>query len=166
MKQVLPYDSTNLTNSGVIAHEDVSGSVLAGSIYAETVQITNHINNIGGIETIELIPAGSYEMPSVRLNSDTQNYVREIANRKYRGGPDEIIGYVTRLLPNRLLAEIKLGPSRYVKVGLDKEHFEFVRYMTTEEHELRFTGRPIIKLGKDLSTFQEFEAETVEIVET
>jgi len=63
------------------------------------------------------------------------------------------------------LAEIKLAPSRYVKVGLSEEDFDFVRYKTSSEQQLRFKGRPVVRLGKDLNTFQEFEAESVEIDE-
>jgi len=148
-----------------IQARDVEGSVLVGAIYAETVQITNHINNIGGIDSIELIPSSTLNISSVKLTPETQTYVREIANESYRGEPDEIVGYVTKMSPNRLLAEIKLAPSRYVKVGLSEEDFDFVRYQTVAEQQLRFKGRPVVRLGKDLSTFQEFEAESVEINE-
>jgi hypothetical protein len=104
-------------------------------------------------------------MPPVKLTTETQTYVRSIANESYRGEPDEIVGYITRLYPNRLLAEIKIKPARYVKVGLSEENFDFVRYKTVAEQQLRFKGRPVVHLGKDLSTFQEFEAESVEIHE-
>lgn len=40
-----------------------------------------------------------------------------------------------------------------------------MRYKTETEQQLRFKGRPVVRLGKDLSTFQEFEAESVEIDE-
>lgn len=141
---------------------DVQGSVLVGAIYAETVQITNHINNIGGIESIEIIPSMSLDVLPVTLTGDTQKYVREIANEGYRGELEEIIGHVTRLLPNRLVAEIKVAPSRYVKVGLTEEDFRFVRYRTEPEQRLRFKGFPIVRLGKDSSSFNEFEAKSVE----
>lgn len=148
-----------------IQARDVEGSVLVGAIYAETVQITNHINNIGGIDSIEIIPSPTLSMPSIKLTPETQTYVRDIKNESYRGEPDEIVGYVTNMSPNRLLAEIKLAPSRYVKVGLSEEDFDFVRYKTGSEQQLRFKGRPVVRLGKDLNTFQEFEAESVEIDE-
>ena len=165
LKSVLSDNSTQKSGTTTIHARDVQGSVLVGAIYAETVQITNHINNIGGIDSIELIPSSGLNISPVKLTTDTQTYVREIANESYRGEPDEIVGYVTRLYPNRLLAEIKLAPSRYVKVGLNEQSFNFVRYKTEAEQQLRFKGRPIVRLGKDLSTFQEFEAESVEIDE-
>lgn len=165
LKSVLSDTSKQKSGTTSIQARDVQGSVLVGAIYAETVQITNHINNIGGIDSIELIPSSGMNIASIKLTTDTQKYVREIANESYRADPDEIVGYVTHLYPNRLLAEIKLAPSRYVKVGLDEESFRFVRYDTVSEQQLRFKGRPIVKLGKDLSTFQDFEAESVEIDE-
>jgi hypothetical protein len=141
--------------------ENVEGSLLVGAIYAETVQITNHINNIGGVEKIELIPDRNVGIAPIKLTLETQGYVREIVNESYKGPKTEITGYVTRLHPNRLLADIKLEPGRYVKVGLDEESFRFVRYETEQEEQLKFRGHPIIRLGKDVTSYEEFEAETV-----
>ena len=39
-----------------LENENVEGALQIAAIYAETVQITNHINNIGGVETIQLLP--------------------------------------------------------------------------------------------------------------
>lgn len=162
VKSVLSNDEKPKAGATTVQARDVQGSVLVGAIYAETVQITNHINNIGGIESIELIPAGGMEASPVKFTADTQSYVREIANVGYRAAPEEIVGHVTRLLPSRLIAQIKLAPARYVKVGLSEENFHFVRYKTEADQRLRFKGHPIVKLGKDESTYQEFEAESVE----
>jgi len=162
LQSVLSNETKPKAGSTTLQAREVHGSVLVGAIYAETIQITNHINNIGGIESIELIPSASMQAPAIRLTADTQKYVREIANESYRGAHNEIIGYVTHLFPNRLVAEIKLAPARYVKVGLTEEDFRFVRYKTESEQQLRFKGYPIVKLGKDESTYQEFEAESVE----
>lgn len=163
LQSVLSDTTKKRPGTTAIQARNVEGSLLVGAIYAEIVQITNHINNIGGIDSIELIPSSEFKVSPVKLTSDTQRYVREIVNESYRGAPEEIVGYVTRLYPNRLLAEIKLAPSRYVKVGLDEESFRYLRYETESEQQLRFKGRPIVRLGKDITTFQEFEAESVEI---
>ncbi len=163
LKSVLSPQPKSGTTS--IQARDVEGSVLVGAIYAETVQITNHINNIGGIDSIGLIPSSTLNISPIKLTRETQTYVREIKNESYRGEPDEIVGYVTKMSPNRLLAEIKLAPSHYVKVGLSEEDFDFVRYKTAAGQLLRFRGRPVVRLGKDLDTFQEFEAESVVIDE-
>jgi len=147
-----------------IKTENVEGSLLVGAIYAETVQITNHINNIGGVEKIEFLPDPDSKIEPVTLTLETQSYVRDIVNESYKGQKTEIIGYATRLYPNRFLADIKLASGRYVKVGLNEESFSFVRYETQQEEQLRFRGYPIMQLGKDVTSYSEFEAETVEIV--
>jgi len=162
LQSVLPKDTKQKSTASGVNANNVEGSVLTGAIYAETVQITNHINNIGGIKSIDIIPSRSLQMSPIQLTPETQTYVREIANASYRGAYEEITGYVTRLLPNRLVAEIKLAPARYVKVGLPDDLFRFVRYNTEPEQMLRFKGYPVIKLGKDVLTYQEFEAEFVE----
>ena len=162
LKSVLADEQSSQKKKTSLKAYDVQGSLLVGAIYAETVQITNHINNIGGVKSIELIPAQSLGVSPVKINSETQSYVREIVNKSYHGEPEEIVGYVTRLLPNKLMAEIKLAPGRYVKVGLDEEAFRFVRYETEPEEQLRFKGRPIIRLSKDLTSYREFEADSVE----
>ena len=162
LKSVLTDEQSPTGKKTSLNVRDVQGPVLVGAIYAETVQITNHINNIGGIKSIELIPAQRLGVNPVKITPDTQNYIREIAHESYHGEPEEIVGYVTRLYPNRLIAEIKLAPGHYVKVVLDEEAFRFIRYETEQEEMLRFKGRPIIRLGKDITSYREFDADLVE----
>lgn len=141
---------------------NVAGSFLAGAIYAETVQITNHINNIGGVETIELLPTGPVRAPSVLLTPETQGYTRDLANRTVYGPPQEIVGYVTRLHPNRLMADIKVAPGHFVRVHMNPDAFDFVRYRTGPEEDLLFRGWPVLRLGRDNMKVREFEAESAE----
>jgi hypothetical protein len=161
LKNVFPSEEPFQHETSIRA-EDVKNSLFLGNIYANTVNITNHINNIGGVEEIELIPDGIVKAEPVRLTSDTQDYVREIKNKSFRGPMTEITGYVTRLLPNRQMAEIKLKPRRYVRVWLAEDFFHFVRYETETAEYLRFRGRPIIQLGQDMTNYREFDAESVE----
>jgi len=160
-QMVLGEKTKKKTTSTSVRTRDVDGSLLVGAIYGEVVQITNHIYNIGGIDKIELISTPSLEIDPIELTGETQKYVRNIANATYLGPEDEIIGEVHRLLPNRLVAEIKLEPARIVKVRMDDEAFQFVRYKTKPNQALRIRGRPVVTLGKDVSTFREFEAHAV-----
>lgn len=164
LQTVFSKKSTEGGEKTSINARDIEGSVFTGAIYADTVQITNHIHNIGGVESIELIPEGGLDVPPIKLTRDTQEYVRDLAHKSFRGESQEIVGIVTRLIPNRLIAEVKLAPARYVKVGLTEDAFLFVRYNTEQEQLLRFRGYPISRLGEDLSTFREFEALFVERV--
>jgi len=76
--------------------QDINGSSFVSSIYAETVQITNHIYNTGGVESIEFIPDGGLDVPPIKLTQDTQKYVRDLAHQSFRGEFQEIVGNVTR----------------------------------------------------------------------
>jgi hypothetical protein len=143
---------------------DIEGSLFVGAIYAETVQITNHINNIGGVESIELIPEKALDVPPIKLTRDTQKYVRDLASQSFRGELQEIVGQVTGLIPSRLIAEIVVAPRRHVKVGLTEDAFLFVRYNTEQDQLLRFRGYPISRLGENLAAFREFEALSVKRV--
>jgi hypothetical protein len=133
-----------------------------GAIYAETVQISNHINNIGGVDSIEFTPGASLNIPPIKLTPDTQKYVREVVNERYRGSSQQIVGTVKKLSPDRLTAEVLIGPNRLIKVGLTEEAFRFVRYRTESEQRISFKGYPIYKLGSTSNSFQEFEAESVQ----
>jgi len=168
-KNLFPNENASIKNSTQLSAYDTKGAVLTGSIYAETVQITQIINNIGGVESIEFMPPQSLSVDPVKINAETRNYVHEIDNERYPCDPQEIVGYVTNLYPNRLLAQIKLSSGRYVKVGLDEATFRFVRYKTNQGEPLIFEGVPIITLGRNSSgyqDFQEFEADSVKRVST
>lgn len=140
----------------------VEGSYFAGAIYAETVQITNHISNIGGIDSIELRPTGPVASRPVVMTEATQTYVRGLADHIVYGPEQQVVGYVTRLHPNRLMADIKVAPSHYVRVHMDEEMFDYVRYGTEQEETLAFRGKQIIKLGGTQARVTEFEADSVE----
>jgi len=164
LESVFSTKSRDKREKTSINARDIEGSLLVGAIYAETVQITNHIHNIGGVESIELIPEDGLDVQPIKLTQDTQKYVRNLTNQTFRGEHQEIVGNVTRLIPSRLIAEIKLAPTRYVKVGLTEDAFLFVRYNTEQDQLLRFRGYPISRLGDSLTTFREFEAQSVERV--
>lgn len=169
MKSLLDYglkrvlgDGRHADQSPSVAAENVDGSFLAGAIYADTVNITNHINNIGGIDTVEFRPTGPVHARPVTFDETTQTYVRELANEVVYGPEQDVIGYVTRLHPNRLMAEIKVAPSHYVRVHMSEDMFKYVRYATEAEELLLFRGRPVLRLGKDNLKVTEIEATWVQ----
>ncbi len=75
----------------------------------------------------------------------------------------EIKGTITKLYPNRLIAEIKISPAYYTKVFLNENDFDVVRYKTKTGQIIKFTGRPIYRLGQKTSKISEFEG--ISIVE-
>lgn len=46
---------------------------------------------------------------------------------------------------------------------MDEEAFEFVRYGTKPQQQIRIKGRPIVILGKDVTSFREFQAHSVSV---
>ena len=109
---------------------DVRGSMLTGAIYAETVQITNHINNIGGVEKIDFIVGDPHSAPVASFDPDVQAYVRKLATSRYFGERTEIEGYLTKIHANRRTVEIKAGPKRYIEVHVSDDDFATIRYRT------------------------------------
>ena len=108
-KKVLSSLTDASSDSKASIPSTTEASALIGAIYAETIQITNHINNIGDVQKIEIIPDQSVRVAPIALTKDTQDYVRQIANESYRGPKGEIHGSVTRLDPNHLTAEIRVS---------------------------------------------------------
>jgi len=157
---VLPSEEEEDTNISVNART-AKDSLLAGAIYGDVYQITNNILNIGGVEGIELMPNKKIGAAPIELNSDTKQYVRKLLNATYRGPKQEITGVVTSLSPNRFVSEVRLKSGRTIKVRLSPECFNFVRYETQPKEFLRFKGHPIMRLGKEKTTYDEFEAESV-----
>jgi len=134
-----------------------TGSQITGAIHAETVMITNHIYNIGDIERIEFHGGVDISAPPVILTGETRDFVRDVPYQTYEGPPQEIQGTVTKLFPNRLIAEISLRPRQYIKVNLSDDAFNDVRYRTSQGDVLTFLGRPVYRLGKE--DFEEFQAD-------
>ncbi|MCK4824877.1 hypothetical protein KA005_54500 [bacterium] len=134
-----------------------TGSQITGAIHAETVTITNHIYNIGNIERVEFHGGANISAPPVIFTGETRDFVRDVPYQTYEGPPQEIQGTVTKLFPNRLIAEVCLRPGQYVKVNLSDDTFNDVRYRTGQGDLVTFLGRPVYRLGKD--DFEEFQAD-------
>jgi len=134
-----------------------------GSIYNEVTVINDRIGNVGGIEEIEIRGGKGIDIKPVVFTRETQSYVRGLANETYLGEMQDIEGTITKLYPNRLIAEIKIAPNYYTKVHLNDTDFDTVRYKTRVGDVIKFSGRPIYRLGQKTAKIREFEA--VSIVE-
>lgn len=129
-----------------------------GSIYNQVTVISDRIENIGGVDRIEIRGGKGVEVAPVSFTAETQSYVRQLENETYHGEIQEIKGTITKLYPNRLIAEIKIAPAYYTKVLLNKSDFDIVRYKTKMGDIIKFTGRPIYRLGQKTSKIREFDA--------
>lgn len=134
-----------------------------GSIYNEVTVINDRIDNIGGVESIEIRGGDNADIEPVLFNRETQSYVRQLKNETFLGQLQELEGTITKLYPNRMIAEIKIQPNYYTKVFLNDADFDTVRYRTKAGDVIKFTGRPQYRLGQKTSKIREFEA--ISIVE-
>lgn len=129
-----------------------------GSIYNQVTVINDRIENIGGVDKIEIRGGKGIEVDPISFTTETQSYVRQLKNETYLGEMQKIKGTITKLYPNRLIAEIKIAPAYYTKVFLNENDFDVVRYKTKTGNIIKFTGRPIYRLGQKTSKISEFEA--------
>jgi len=136
------------------------------SIYNEMLSLADRPNNIGGVKSLEIRPGKGFsrDIPSVIIDEETQNYVRQLRNEILYGPEQKIIGIVTKLDPTRLIAEVKVAPDYFIKVSLHPDDFNFVRYETQSGTQIIFTGTPRYKLGQVTQKFMDFEAKSVSLV--
>ncbi|MEW8297345.1 MAG: hypothetical protein AB2721_09365 [Candidatus Thiodiazotropha sp.] len=137
-----------------------------GSIYNEVNVISDRIENIGGVNSIKIRGGTDADVNPVSFTKETQEYVRQLENETYHGEMQSLEGTITKLYPNRLIAEIKIQPNYYTKVFLDNKDFDVVRYKTRTGDIIEFMGRPIYRLGQKTSKIREFEAVTIENIQT
>ena len=131
---------------------------LVKSIYTEVKSINDRINNIGGVQTIEVRSASDLEMEPILFNSETQKSIREMKYNWIYGKKREINGIITKLFPNRLIAEIKLRPSYYVIISLNERDFENIRYNTNIGDRITFIGYPKFRMGYTSEKIRYFDA--------
>lgn len=134
------------------------------SIYNEVRVINDRINNIGGVDSIEIRAGRGIASEPVLFTTETQSYLRQLENETYRGQMQTLIGTITKLFPNILSVEIKVKPNYYTRVSMDISDFATIRYTTAEEDLIRFRGWPIYKLGQETAKILEFEAVSMEII--
>lgn len=133
-----------------------------GSIYNEVNVINDRIENIGGVNSIEIRGGKGVEVDPVSFTTETQSYIRQLENETFLGELQALEGTITKLYPNRLIVEMKIEPNYYTKVFMDDANFDVVRYRTRTGDVLKFMGRPIYKLGQQTTKIREFEAVSIE----
>lgn len=131
-------------------------------IYPDVKQIVDRINNIGGIDRIEISQPLENDQDPVVIDADTQQYVRELEFQLVPGKKMIISGVVTRIHPQSYRLDIQDAPGHYVHVSLDPKDFERVRRLSALwGREIRFEGIPMYRVGDSGGGIQEFRAERV-----
>lgn len=132
------------------------------SIYNEVTVINDRIENIGGVDSIEIRGGKGIDVTPVLFTPETQSYVRRLVNETCYGEMQKLKGTITKLFPNRLIVEIKIEPNYYTKVLMNDTDFEVVRYKTRTGDIITFMGRPIYRLGQKTNKIREFKAVSIE----
>jgi hypothetical protein len=173
LKEVLKYSLKAVLEgigrpqtSGTSSPERADRSVLTGAIYGEVVSITNHINNIGKVERIYILPGSSVTgIEGIVFDESTREYVHSLGTQITTGTEQEISGYVIRLNPSQSTADIETADRRHVRVTMSKELFRELRYRTGEGDVIRFHGRPLCGWGSPKpEQCREFQADRFQVV--
>ena len=121
---------------------------LVASIYNEISSLAERINNIGGVEQINIFTSEHVDGPNIVIDMNTQEYVREIQYESIYGEYQALSGYITRMYPNRFVVDIKIAPNYYSKVDLTQEDFETIRYQTKPGEIIEFFWQTKISYGQ------------------
>lgn len=135
------------------------------AVYNDVKIFTDRVNNIGGIQVIELSASPELNLPTIVINEDTKRFVKSIENDPSYGDYQLIQGRVNNLFTSRNVVEIKKTSGDYIAVRLNKPNFDLVRYRPRPEAVIEFGGQPIIKLGQEGFGYDEFEADQVTILD-
>jgi hypothetical protein len=127
--------------------------------------MTDRIDNIGGVETVEIAGGRRIKAPSVVINRDTQQYVRNLRGERVYGPKQIIEGTISALHPYELLVIIRDLEGNKIKVHVTPRDFERIRYAPDLESIVSCTGKPIYYLGQSEPRVSEFEATSIRLVD-
>ena len=145
--------------------QNISNNELVGAIHPYISVLAKPIGGKSGVDAIEISYPSAQSVPIVVIDMSTKNYVKEVVDRAILGEYQEIDGKVARLYTdsNTLTVRRKLN-GQIIKVKLAAEDFSQIRYSkVTEQEFVTFGGRPVYRLGADMSKFDEFEAYDVKM---
>lgn len=136
--------------------------VLIVNIFPEIKQLTDRVGNIGGVDRIEFVGPHDTAGKGLVIDANTQEYVRELEYQLISGKKTIISGVVTRLWPQSCRLIIEDVPGHYIQVRMAEKLFEKIRRSPVlMEHEFRFEGIPLYKLGDSTGGAHEFHADRV-----
>jgi hypothetical protein len=142
--------------------ESPKNQTLIVNIFPEVKSLTDRIGNIGGVERIELLGRQVKSGQGLIIDSETQEYVRELQNQLVPGKPMIVSGVVTRLLPQSFRFDICDAPGHYIRIVMDGDIFDKVRRLPIlTEREIKFEGVPMYRFGDPVGGMREFHAHRI-----
>lgn len=136
-----------------------------GSIHAEVVNIVGRIDAAGGIGALEIGAPGVGHTKPVLFTEETKKYVNKLSREHFLGTKQTIRGKLVKMLPGIGVIEIRSPGRGTVKVNVNAEIFDRVRFDKTRSDMLEFVGRPIFPLGAKSQKVYELEASDVRVLE-
>lgn len=136
---------------------------LVGPIYNEVKIITDRIENVGEIESIDISSSKDDLGEGATFNVESQRFVRGLRDEKWLGENQEIRGTVERLDPQQETVEIRDQVGRRIRILPHPGGFELVRYSVVDY--LIVAGRPVYRFGDNPGSFREFEAHEIRILD-
>ena len=141
-------------------------SIFVAAIYNDVVQLTDRIDNIGGVECIEISTTLNTKKP-LTIDSGIRDYVRSIGNEVIWGTLREIDGIVTRLHPQINCIDLRINQNRFVEAWLSAPDFHRLRTARNLESRIvRLSGYPLFKLGQETNNFRKFRVKKMIIRRT
>jgi hypothetical protein len=134
------------------------------AIYNQVSDLTNRINGVGGVSSIEIRSPQVPEIQPVVLDQTSQTYVRGLRNALVRGERRLLSGRLKDFDPNRYTVRISDG-SAIIEVTLLPDLFKKVRYGAIERPWVTFEGVPVYRLGVESDFFERFDADDIISIE-
>jgi len=156
------YVSRKVTSPAAPANR--SQHVFNVFIYNQVRSLTSRINNIGGIQGIEISSSAAGSPRSAILDAETKQYVSELKDQVATGPIREITGTVIDFIPAEDAVIIKEPFGLQSKVLLSTKDFELLRYSEDKNPVAVFSGEPIYRLGVETYRYEALRGEIVRII--
>ena len=113
--------------------------------------LADRINNVGGIDTIEVASSVPRHKTPVRLDAEFKHYVNNIKDEVAYGAIREITGRVVDLVPGEDAVKISRQPEGVIKVMLSRPTSDLFGYSELTNPLIRVVGEPVYRLGVETS---------------
>ena len=138
--------------------------IFIGNIYINIHDIIAKINPNLGIDEIEI--GYSETKQTAKFTEKHKKEIEKLKNEYYLGEFTTIQGRVYRMYPNKNIVTIRDDTDSKINIYLSDIDFDFIRYSIKGNPKIKFYGRPMYRLGVETMKITEFEAVSIEVVES
>jgi hypothetical protein len=133
-------------------------------VFNQLGDLAGRINNVGGIDAIEVASSVPRHKTPVRLDAEFKHYVNSIKDEVAYGALREITGRLVDLVPGEDAVKISRQPEGVIKVMLSPADFRTIRYSELKNPLIRVVGEPVYRLGVETYYYEAFNAHSMEII--